>query len=206
MIFSGLDKSAYVPVEKQVPNVPLVNLNESSSSDGNFFSNQPGVKTTRFLDDEYPSLGFTGLPNCKREPYKSNKNQIVSTTTRHDKYVKERSLSNETNHHSKDIDSASEWETDNEESNSKSSLTDEKEVLKINSNLQNLNFQDSSRFEFTNQNYSQPKSILRRISKDDSKVIRKETGIVFMIIIILLVKEGNNHDSNMNKPLYEIPK
>ena len=174
-----------MPVEKQVPNVPVVNLNEGNSSDGNFFSNKSGVKTTRFLDDEYPSLGFTGLPNRKREPNNRNKNQIVSTTARHDKNVKERSLSNETNnHHSKGIDSGSEWETDNEDSNSKSSLIDEKEVLKINSNLKNLNFQDNSRFEITSQNYSQPKSILRRISKDDSKAIRKETGIVFMIIFI----------------------
>ena len=183
MIFSGLDKSAYVPVEKQVPNGPVVNLNECSSSDGNFVSNNSGVKTTRFLDDEYPSLGFTGLSNRKREPNNRNKNQIVSTTARHDKYIKERSLSDENNyHHSKDIDSASEWETDNEELNSRSSLIDEKEVHKINSNLQSLNFQDDSRFEITSQNYSQPKSILRRISKDDRKAKRKETGIVLITI------------------------
>ena len=122
LIFSGLDKSANVPVEKQVPNDPAVNLS-NSTSDANCISNKSGVKTTRFLDDEYPSLGFTGLPNLKREPNNRNENQIVPTTPRHDNYVKERLLSNKTNnHHSKDIDSASEWETDNEELNIKSSF------------------------------------------------------------------------------------
>ena len=150
-------------------------MDDRDSTESNVILSKAGAKTTRFLDDEYPSLEYNGSSYRKRESQIQNNSHNISSSIRNDKRVKEKAMANKIkNNNAKDIDSASEWETDNEEQNSRSSSIDDKEVLNVNSRMQNLSFQDNSQYVFTCENCPQPKSILRRISKNDSHI--KETG------------------------------
>lgn len=79
------------------------------------------------------------------------------------------------NQNTKDNDSASEWETDNEDQNSRRSLNEEKQIVNNVQQSDNHHGEEASQHEFTCQNFPQPKSILRRIS-NEAQTSKEQTG------------------------------
>ena len=152
-------------------------------SEINLVPNKSDIKSTRFLDDEYPSLGCNGLPDRKKESNRRYKKPGISSGAEdNDIYVNSSNLSKEAKlQNIKDIDSASEWETDNEDQNSRSSFNEEKEIVNLNvhlsQQLDNLIIKELSQHELSCESCPQPKSILRRISTEIT-TSKEQTGKV----------------------------
>ena len=75
----------------------------------------------------------------------------------------------------KDVNSASESNSDNKGLTNKTSLNNEKVSLKLNYEFDNLHVHENSQCEFTKNQCQQPKSILRRIS-NEPKSNKVDTG------------------------------
>ena len=139
--------------------------------------NKSSIRGTRFLDDEYPSLGCNSLPDRKKESNHRHKNEDASGVGNKIKNINSSNLSKEAKiPNTKDNDSASEWETENEDVNSRSTLKEEKQIVNFNAQKKDKNhIEEASQLKFTCENCPQPRSILRRIS-NEAKCDKEQTG------------------------------
>jgi len=112
-------------------------------------------------------LSLAAITDRKRESSPNRSQNILSGVRNKDTHVKENSLTNEIeNLKLRDVNSALECNSDSKEHTSKTSLNNEKVILKLNNEFDNLHVHENSQYEFTRDQCQQPKSILRRISNE----------------------------------------
>ena len=143
------------------------------------YSTTSGVSSSkgiRFLDDEYPTLSSGVSSHVKNG---ACKNLLQSNIANKDKISDQKLHCDSVSYDSEgrtvsEIESASEWETDDEDNSYRQCIPDiklEKQVLDATSENKS---NETRKIEFISRNYSQPKSILRTSQNDLEDV--KDTG------------------------------
>ena len=123
------------------------------------------TKTTRFLDDEYPTLHSGAFRDSKGFSISRNPSKTSNLVAKSGKLANDINVPYDSEGHTvSENESASEWETDDEESLlAQSRIETEKELVMLNAELESLNCNAASHIEVKGDS-QQLKSILRRNS------------------------------------------